>query len=198
MQNKIKFKVAVIIGSVTKESNTRKAAMIAVDELQKHKEISVDIIDPRELDLPFPGISSSSKDAEKIQEIVYEATGVILATPEYHGSYSSVLKLLIENLGYPSKLAGKPIAILGVASGDIGAIKSIEALRGVCGHIGGIVLPGNASIPEAEKHFNEKGECVSHKYEKRIRSVSKNLISFIEENIYPKIALEEIVRGNKS
>ena len=198
MQNKIKLRIAVIIGSVAKNSNTRKAALVAVDELQKHEEISVDVIDPRELDIPFPGIKSSSKDAEKIQEIVEGATGVILVTPEYHGSYSSVLKLLIENLGYPSKLAGKPIAILGVASGDIGAIKSIEGLRGVCAHIGGIVLPGSASIPEVDKHFNEKGECVTPKYEKRIRSVSRNLISFIEENIYPKIALEEIVRGNQN
>lgn len=198
MQNKIKFRIAVIIGSVSEDSNTRKAVQVAIDELHKREEISVDIIDPRELDLPFPGIKSSSKDAEKIQEIVDEAMGVILATPEYHGSYSSVLKLLIENLGYPSKLAGKPIAILGVASGDIGAIKSIEGLRGICAHIGGIVLPGSASIPEVDKHFNEKGECVTPKYEKRIRSVSKNLISFIEENIYPKIALEVIVRGNKS
>lgn len=198
MHNKIKFKIVVIIGSVTRDSKTRQAAMIAVSELQKHKEISVDIIDPRELDLPFPGIKSSSKDVDKIQRIVDGATGVILATPEYHGSYSSVIKLLIENFGYPSKLAGKPIAILGVASGDIGAIKSIEGLRGVCAHIGGIVLPGSASIPEVDKHFNQLGECVTPKYEKRIRSVSKNLISFIEENIYPKIALEEIVRENKS
>jgi len=83
--NKIRFRIAVIIGSVAEDSNTRKAVQVAIDELQKHEEISVDVIDPRELDLPFPGIKSSSKDAEKIQKIVDEATGVILATPEYHG-----------------------------------------------------------------------------------------------------------------
>ncbi len=198
MFNGINIKIAVIIGSVTENSYTRKSVMIAIDELKKHREISVDVIDPRYLDIPFPGIKAKSNDVEKIQKIVDESTGVILATPEYHGSYSSILKLIIENLGYPSKLAGKPVAILGVASGDIGAVKSIESLRGVCAHIGGIVLPGSASIPEVEKHFNTKDECITKKYEKRIRSVSKNLLSFIEDNIYPKIALEEIVRGNES
>lgn len=197
MNKKIKFRIAVILGSVTKNSNTRKALQVTIDELNKHEEIVVDLIDPRKLDLPFPGVRSSSSDPQKIQKIVEDATGVILATPEYHGSYSSILKLIIENLGYPSKLAGKPIALLGVASGDIGAIKSIESLRSVCGHVGGIILPGSASIPLVEQHFNEQGECISPKIEKRLRSISINLINFIKENIYPKIALEEIVREKR-
>ena len=54
---------------------------------------------------------------------------MVLATPEYHGSFSSVMKLLIENMGFPSVLAGKPISLLGVAAGRIGAIKSLENLR---------------------------------------------------------------------
>ena len=62
------------------------------------------------------------------------ATGVILATPEYHGSFAAVMKLVIENLGFPSLLAGKPVALLGVAAGQIGAIKSLEQLRSVCSH----------------------------------------------------------------
>ena len=190
LKKKIKFRVAVIIGSVTKKSNTVKAVKIAIDELEQHDEIIVDIIDPKELDLPFPGMESSSTDPTIIQNIVEEATGIILATPEYHGSYSSILKLIIENLGYPSKLSGKPISIIGVASGDIGAIKSIESLRGVCAHVGGIILPGSASIPFVDQHFNEKGECLTPNVEKRIRSISKNLINFIEENICPRIALE--------
>lgn len=197
MKTKIEFRVAVILGSIRGESNTRKAAKIAIEEFEKHSEFVVDVIDPSDLDLPFPAAKSSSTDPKKIQAIVEKATGVVLATPEYHGTYSSILKLIIENLGYPSKLAGKPIVLLGVASGDIGAIKSIESLRGVCAHIGGIILPGSASIPKVESHFNEKGECITPKIEKRIQSVSQNLMNYIKEKICPKLALEEIVREQK-
>ena len=42
-----------------------------------------------------------------------DATGLVFATPEYHGTYSSVTKLIIENLGFPSVLATKPVALLG-------------------------------------------------------------------------------------
>ncbi len=197
MKTKREFRVAVILGSIRGESNTRKAAKIAIEEFEKHPEFIVDVIDPSDLDLPFPAAKSSSTDPKKIQAIVEKATGVVLATPEYHGTYSSILKLIIENLGYPSKLSGKPIVLLGVASGDIGAIKSIESLRGVCAHVGGFILPGSVSIPKVESHFNEKGECITPKIEKRIQSVSQNLMNYIKEKICPKLALEEIVREQK-
>lgn len=41
-----------------------------------------------------------------------------------------MIKLVIENLGFPSPLAAKPVALLGVAAGQIGAIKSLESLQG--------------------------------------------------------------------
>ncbi len=41
-------------------------------------------------------------DAQRLQESVSRATGIILSTPEYHGSFSSTIKLVIENLGFPS------------------------------------------------------------------------------------------------
>jgi len=33
-----------------------------------------------------------------VQEIISDATGVVLSTPEYHGSYSSVIKFVVKNL----------------------------------------------------------------------------------------------------
>jgi FMN reductase len=48
------------------------------------------------------------------------------------------MKLAIDNLGFPSMLSGKPISLLGVAAGVIGAIKSLEELRGICSHVGAV------------------------------------------------------------
>lgn len=58
----------------------------------------------------------------------------VLAPSEYPGSYSSVVKLFIENLGFPSLMSGKPVALLGVGAGQIGATKALEHLRSVCFH----------------------------------------------------------------
>lgn len=106
---------------------------MAVDELkQNHAGVEVDVFDPAQIDLPLPGAGNPSASVEAMNQAVAAATGVILATPEYHGSYSSVIKLVIDNLGFPSTLSGKPVSLLGMAAGQIGAIKALEHLRSVC------------------------------------------------------------------
>lgn len=188
------IKIVAICGSVRPGNFTWKALCLVADEF-KNKGVEVQVIDPSTMDLPLPGANgSSSADLQTLKETVSNATGIVLSTPEYHGSYSSVIKLLIENLGFPSVLAGKPVALLGVASGAIGAIKALEHLRSVCSHIGAIVLPGPVSIAGVNNVFDADGNCADEKVEKRIRSVATNLTDYIQENICPRIALEDMVR----
>lgn len=118
----------------------------------------------------------------------------MLAPPEYHGSYSSVIKLVIENLGFPSGLAGKPVALLGIAAGQIGAIKALEHLRSVCSHIGSIVLPGPVSVAGVQDVFHENEKCLDASAEKRIRGLATHLIDYIEECVCPRFCLEQFVR----
>lgn len=105
------------------------------------------------------------------------------------------MKLTIENLGFPSPLAGKPVALLGVAAGQIGAIKSLEQLRSVCSHVGALVLPGGVSVARVNQMFDEEGRPLDDGVEKRIRSVATTLLDYIHGYICPKIALEEMVRS---
>ena len=187
------IRIVAMAGSSRPGNATGKALAVTVDELRKDGDIAVAVIDPAGLDLRAPG-SQNADVVKALQEKVTAATGVILATPEYHGSYSSVIKMLIEHLGYPSTLSGKPIALLGVAAGTIGAIKSLEHLRSVCSHVGGIVLPGPVSIAGVHKIFNEEGKCLDPSVEKRLRGLGRNLTDYIRQNICPRIALEQMVR----
>ena len=191
---KSKYKITIIEGSVRPDNYTSKAISIAVDEIKKHRQFSYEIIDPRRLQLPLPGQKDSSSQAKSLQNKVRQAEGIILATPEYHGSYSSVIKLIIDNLGYPSVLAGKPIALLGVASGKIGAIKALEHLRSVCAHVGGMVLPGIVSIAQVEKLFDDHGRCLDRVIEQRIRRMSDELVRYIQRHRCPEKTWEEVTR----
>lgn len=188
------IRIAILKGSVRPGNYTSMAADLVVDELWKHPKVTVDLVDPAVLDLPFPGQGRKSVDTQKLQEIVKGATGVILVTPEYHGSFSSVMKLVIENLGFPSALEGKPVALLGVAAGTIGAIKSLEHLRGVVSHVGGIVLPLPVSIANVQKVFDQSGRVQDPTAERMVRQVATNLLGYIEKNLCPAITLERLLR----
>jgi chromate reductase len=188
------IKIAVINGSVRPGNYTAMASALAVDELRKHPNVSVDVIEPAALHLPFPGEEPNSPGTQELQARVGAATGVILVTPEYHGSFSSVMKLVIENLGFPSVLSGKPVALLGVAAGTIGAIKSLEHLRGVVSHIGGIVLPLPISIANVQKVFDREGRVLDPAVDKLTRQTATNLIAYIEKHLCPAITLERLLR----
>jgi len=180
------YKIVAIVGSISKNSYTRKSLNIAVNEIKSHDNFSVKIIDPRDFDLPAPGSGIMNESRKRLQQIVGEADGALLATPEYNGSFSSIIKLVIENLGYPSELFGKPISLLGIADGDMGAIKAIEALRGVCSHIGGYVLPNATSVAHINQKFDVDDNCIDEQTERRIKRVGTELVKYISRFVDKK------------
>ena len=188
------IRIVVALGSVRPGNMSAKAARLVIDELEKDPAVAVDVIDPADLRLSLPGLSSDQTVPAKLKALVSSATGLVLVTPEYHGSYSSVMKLVIEQLGYPSAMSGKPVALLGVAAGAIGAIKALEHLHSVCSHVGAIALPGPASIASVHELFDEDGNCTDAGTERRIRRVSANLLDYIRQNICPRVAMEQMVR----
>ena len=190
-----KINIVAMLGSVRPNNYTSMALNIVIDELNNHEGVNVELFDPAKIHLYPPGLGGNSPDPVHMREAVENATGIILATPEYHGSFSSVMKLAIENLGFPSVMSGKPVALLGVAAGAIGAIKSLESLRGVCSHIGAIVLPGPVSVANCREVFNEDGSINDERTEARIRGAATNLMNYIEDHICPRISLEAMVRG---
>jgi chromate reductase len=173
---------------------TAKASVLVIDELKKQGRISVELVEPSVLKLPLPGTEPNAAVTKKLQAKVSAATGVVLATPEYHGTFSSVIKLVIENLGFPSVLSGKPVALLGVAAGAIGAIKALEHLRSVCSHIGAIALPLPVSVAQVQRVFDAEGRCLDSNVEKLIRGVATNLLHYVQQNICPRITLERVLR----
>ena len=190
------IRVVTLLGTSRPGNFTGKALQLVNDELEGSG-ARVDTFDPAKMSLGFPG-EPPTPDAIAMKEAVQAATGVVLSTPEYHGCFSSMLKLMIENLGFPSALGGKPVALLGVASGRIGAIKSLEQLRGVCSHVGAIVLPGPISVAGVNKVFDEEGSCLDASVEKSIRGVATNLMDYIQQNVCPRFALEILVREQAS
>ena len=187
------IRIAVIIGTSRPGNYTSHAAALVVDELGKDERIRVDVVDPARLNLAFPG-QPPTADAESLQAIVDQATGVVLATPEYHGCFAAMTKLIIENLGFPSRLRGKPVSLLGVAAGAIGAIKSLEQLRGVCSHVGAIVLPGPVSVAGVQRIFGDDGSCLDEQVEAQIRGLATAHLGYLRDHVCPRFTLERMVR----
>lgn len=185
--------VAILIGSVRPGNYSSKAAALLADEFTRLGALP-DLIHPATLELPPPGIDLSAPGPLELQRRIAEAHAVVLVTPEYHGSFSSIIKLCIENMGFPSPMSGKPVAMLGVAAGAIGAIKSLEALRGVVSHVGGLPLPSPVSVANVQKVFDESGACLDPAVEKHIRRLAKTVLDYLNRHVCPRLTLERLAR----
>lgn len=167
--------VLVISGSRRPDNNTEKALRIALEELEKSARAEVVRVGD-EWRFPLPGESGVPDDGERLRQKVLAADGLLFATPEYHGSISSTMKLIIDNLGFPSTLEGKTAAILGVAMGP-SADNALGHLRHIITHVGGTVLPDAASIGSVHKKFDEAGNCIDPEAEEAIRQVVRGLLA---------------------
>ncbi len=172
--------ILVFGGSRRPQNNTDKALAFILDALEKG-DFAINRVHLSALDLPPPGEPSDSKDPETLRALVSGAAGIFIATPEYHGSISSTLKLAIDNLGYPSTLEGKRIAILGVAMGP-SADNALAHLRHILTHVGAEVLPVEASIGSVHKVFDENGRCADAAAAAAIHRVASHLLDRLNES----------------
>jgi NAD(P)H-dependent FMN reductase len=173
-------RIAILLGSARPDANSAKVMNIIQKALADLGPVSLDIVDPRLMDLPVPGPQSNSAAVEAVRESLQgrlkDAHGVVLITPEYDGTISAVMKLLIEYLGYPSVLYGKPVTLIGIAGGRIGAHRALEHLRAIATHIGCHVLPGSVSVGGAYGLFGPGGECREPETEKALIQAAQDLV----------------------
>ena len=184
--------IVTIVGSSQPSSFTGKALAIVNDELSR---LGLDVVtfDGGVLRLDFPG-RPATEDGVRLRAAVRDAAGIVLSTPEYHGSMSAMIKVAVENMGFPSALKGKPVALLGVAAGRIGAVKAVEQLRSVCGHVGALVVPNAISIANVRQAFDATGHATDPGTEESLRGLARSLESFMRDYVCPKFVLEAAVR----
>lgn len=112
-------KIVGIAGSLRKDSYSQLALEVAAQRLQALG-ADVEILDLRQMQLPFcDGGDDYSKypDVEKLQNTVKNADGLVLATPEYHGSVSGVLKNALDLMSF-DQLSGKVTGLISVLGGQ--------------------------------------------------------------------------------
>lgn len=177
--------IVAICGSMRNGSLTRRALARALKPLRHRPGVTVDVIDPCHMDLRFPGQEGAQALQGDLVARITRADGVLLATPEYHGSFSSVLKALLDSTGYPSALAGKPVALIGVAAGRPGAVKSLDHLRSVCAHMGGIVLPYPVSVPVADQVLPDDDICEDPEIAHMLKEIGEQLLRFVARHNQP-------------
>ena len=174
------IQVAGICGSLRTGSFTRMALQVALAGA-KEAGAQTRLLDLSEYHLIFcdgkEDESGYPKDVFTLREEVRAAQGIILATPEYHGGYSGVLKNALDLMGF-EEFEGKMLGLVGVSGGGMGAFGAMNNLRAVGRALHAWVIPEQASIPEAYKVFDASGTLKDSALEKRLKEVGRQVARF--------------------
>jgi chromate reductase len=128
-----KFPIAVIVGSLRRDSFNRKlahaVALLAPPDFS-FRQVQIG-------DLPLYNQDDDVNQAEPVQRLKNEissAKGLLFVTPEYNRSIPGVLKNAIDHVSRPyghSSWTGKPAGVLGVSPGATGTALAQQHLRNV-------------------------------------------------------------------
>ncbi|MBY0529700.1 MAG: NAD(P)H-dependent oxidoreductase [Rhabdochlamydiaceae bacterium] len=159
--------VLALSGSLRSDSYNKKLALHAA-ELAKQMGATVTVIDLKDYPMPFydgdlEKEQGMPENARKLRALLRNNQAIIIASPNYNGSISGVLKNALdwasrgENGGESLEpLKGKPFALMSTSAGKKGGSKGLPHLRQIVEKLGGIVVPTLASIPFAASYFSDR------------------------------------------
>jgi FMN reductase len=169
-------KIVGIGGSLRAGSYSQMALRIAADRAQTLG-ASVEIFDLRTLDLPFCDGENDYQtypDVEKLRNAVRQADGLILATPEYHGSVSGALKNALDLMSF-EHLDGKVAGAISVLGGQVNS-NALNDLRTILRWVHAWVIPEQIAIGQAWKAFSPDGKLLDEKLSQRFDQFALSLV----------------------
>ena len=158
------YKVAVVVGSLRKESINRKAAL-ALARLAPES-LDLELVEIGDLPLYDEDVEAAGAPAAwtRFREAIRGSDAVLFVTPEYNRSVPGGLKNAIDVGSRPygqSAWAGKPTAIMSVSPGAIGGFGANHHLRQSLAFLNVPLLSQEAYVGNAFALFDEAGKLIN-------------------------------------
>ena len=177
--------IAVIVGSLRKESYTLKVAKALVKLAPDTLKLNV---------ITLHDISFFNQDLEAnppadwlaFREKLHHSSGVLFVTPEYNRSIPGVLKNAIDVASRPygkSSFLGKPVGIVSNSPGPLGGVSAAKHLQNILPGISGPIL-GQPEIylNAVGDAFDDKGQLTKEALQKVLQQYIDAFAAFIEKH----------------
>ena len=191
------IRITGVCGSLSTDGATRKALVIALKGAAEHN-VETTLLELRDFNLVFYGSVPQDEyppDVIRLRQALKDSQGIILATPEYHGSLTGALKNMLDLMSI-EEFETKIIGLVGVAGGHIGAIHSLNTMKTICRNLHCWVLPQEVSIANSSQVFNDDGTVKDPKTEERLLNVGRQLVKFA--SVQQRVQQDEFLKMWKS
>jgi FMN reductase len=169
-------KIVAIAGSLRPDSTSQMALNLAAQRVEALG-AEVEVLDLRKMKLPFCDGGDEYPDypdVKRLQEAFSRADGIILATPEYHGSVSGVLKNALDLMSF-DQLSGKVAGLISVLGGQPNS-NALNDLRIILRWVHAWCIPEQVAIGQSWKAFSPEGKLLDEKLSQRFDQFAQSLV----------------------
>lgn len=177
--------IALIIGSLRKDSINRHYANAIVAELEKiTSDMSVNEVRIADLPLYNQDFDEQTIDSyERVRQQLSQADGILIVTPEHNRTLPSALKNVIDIGSRPmgkSVWTGKTAAVVTASPGTYGGINAAIDVRKVMQSLG-VQMMINPEVYLAKANDNlTNGKVSSERTEKFLASFARSFVEFVK------------------
>ncbi|MBD2568398.1 NADPH-dependent FMN reductase [Anabaena lutea] len=169
-------KIVGIGGSLRPGSYTQLGLQVAAQRVAALG-AEVEILDLQQMQLPFCNGGKEYPeypDVQRLRDTVANADGLILATPEYHGSVSGVIKNALDLMTF-DQLSGKVAGLISILGGQVNS-NALNDLRVILRWVHGWVIPEQIAIGQAYSAFSPEGKLLDEKLSQRFDQFAQSLV----------------------
>lgn len=181
------YQIAVLVGSLRKESLNRKLALAVARLAPANFEFRSIRID----DLPLYNQDDDADPVDAVKRLkaaIWRAQALLFFTPEYNRSIPGVLKNAIDHASRPygeSAWLGKPAGVMGISVGVMGTSMAQQHLRNILACLGAPTL----CLPEAflyakEGFFDESG-AINEGSRKFLQVWMDQYVAWVKQHVAP-------------
>ncbi len=174
------MRIVTLSGSLRVGSTTARAVALA-GEAAVAAGACVTAVALHDLNLPFcdgrPDEATYGGDTQALRATIQEADGLLIGSPNYHGSMAGALKNALDLLG-PEAMRDQLVGLVATARGDAGAMNTLNHLRHVCRWMNAWVIPVEVSIPRAQDAFDAEGGVVRAGISDELTTLGKELVRY--------------------
>ena len=121
--------------------------------------------------------TGKNPDFNQYKDVVERARKMVFIVPEYNNSYPGVLKAFIDGMTYPSGLANKKIALVGLSSSHQGGALALSHLNDIFSYLNSNTLALRVKLAQIRSFW--KDNTLQHDlYNQLLRQQARELIAF--------------------
>jgi chromate reductase, NAD(P)H dehydrogenase (quinone) len=190
--------ILVFAGSSREQSFNRKLAKEAA-RLAQEAGATTTYIELQDFNIPLYNADLEARgtpgDVIKLKELMHQHAGWIIASPEYNGSYTALLKNTLDWASSPVKagpecnesqaalwksgtkpFAGKVVGLLSASPGMMGGLRSLDHLGPMLRNLQCWLAPQQFALGKAGDAFDAQGHLKDEATEKKVKAVVDQVI----------------------